>query len=55
MEVLPDVRLFPASWALVNASARAGLLVLGRGPRGLGPVAHAVAEFAECPVALVAQ
>ncbi|MCM2425127.1 universal stress protein [Streptomyces sp. RKAG337] len=53
VDVLPDVRLFTASWALVNASARAGLVVLGRGPAGLGRVGHAVAEFAESPVAFV--
>lgn len=53
VEVLPDVRLFTASWALVNASVRAGLVVLGRGAAGLGPVGHAVAEFAESPVAFV--
>ncbi|MFI9100984.1 universal stress protein [Streptomyces fildesensis] len=53
VDVLPDVRLFTASWALVNASAHAGLVVLGRGPDGLGPVGHAVAEFAESPVAFV--
>ncbi|MEU3459332.1 universal stress protein [Streptomyces sp. NPDC006733] len=53
VEVIPDVRLFTASWALVNASARAEMVVLGRGPDGLGPVGHAVAEFAESPVVFV--
>lgn len=53
VDVLPDVRLLTASRALVNASARAGLVVSGRGPDGLGPVGHALAEFAESPVAFV--
>ncbi|WP_285369850.1 hypothetical protein [Streptomyces sp. RKAG293] len=41
------------SCTAVRASAHAGLVVLGRGPDGLGPVGHAVAEFAESPVAFV--
>lgn len=57
--VLPDVVLLHPAQALVHASRRAGLLVLGRfsGPRAaerrLGPVAHAVLHHARCPVAVV--
>lgn len=57
--VLPDVVLLHPAQALVHASERAALLVLGRlsGPRAderrLGPVAHAVLHHARCPVAVV--
>ncbi|WP_329138895.1 universal stress protein [Streptomyces sp. NBC_01476] len=53
--VLPDVRLLGPADALVRASADAGLLVVGRGPRhssGLGSVAHAVAHHSACPLLL---
>ncbi|MFI9604083.1 universal stress protein [Streptomyces sp. NPDC052043] len=57
--VLPDVVLLHPAYALVHASRRAGLLVVGRraSPRAaeqrLGPVAHAVLHHARCPVAVV--
>jgi nucleotide-binding universal stress UspA family protein len=59
VSVLPDVVLLHPAHALVHASQRADLLVLGRlsGPRAaerrLGPVAHAVLHHAHCPVAVV--
>ncbi|TJZ90533.1 universal stress protein [Actinacidiphila oryziradicis] len=51
--VTPDVRLLGAAQALVTASARADLLVIGRARRCLDGVPHAVAHHACCPVALV--
>lgn len=57
--VRPDVVLLHPAYALVRASRRADLLVLGRGPGPrphtprLGPVAHAVLHHAYCPVAVV--
>lgn len=57
--VLPDVVLLHPAYALVRASRRADLLVVGRnsaprtpGPR-LGRVAHAVLHHARCPVVVV--
>ncbi|MCQ4083870.1 universal stress protein [Streptomyces sp. RB6PN25] len=57
--VVPDVVLLHPAHALVNASHRAGLLVLGRrssrraAERRLGPVAHAVLHHSHCPVIVV--
>ncbi|MEU7057162.1 universal stress protein [Streptomyces sp. NPDC046197] len=57
--VLPDVVLLHPADALVRASQRADLLVLGRrssprtAERRLGPVAHAVLHHAHCPVVVV--
>ncbi|MDF3298555.1 universal stress protein [Streptomyces tropicalis] len=57
--VLPDVVLLHPAHALVQASRRADLLVLGRrsglraGERRLGPVAHAVLHHAHRPVVVV--
>lgn len=59
VSVLPDVVLLHPAYALVHASRRAGLLVVGRraSPRAaeqrLGPVAHAVLHHAHCPVVVV--
>ncbi|MFJ2736729.1 MULTISPECIES: universal stress protein [unclassified Streptomyces] len=59
VSVLPDVVLLHPAHALVHASQRAGLLVVGRrtSPRAaeqrLGPVAHAVLHHSHCPVAVV--
>jgi nucleotide-binding universal stress UspA family protein len=53
--VLADVRLLGAADALVRASARAAVLVVGRGREPgqcLGGVAHAVAHHAGCPILL---
>ncbi|WNE97551.1 universal stress protein [Streptomyces luomodiensis] len=56
---VPDVILLNPAEALVRASERAGLLVLGRRTATrptelrLGPVAHAVLHHAHCPVAVV--
>jgi nucleotide-binding universal stress UspA family protein len=56
---LLDVLLLHPAQALVTASHRAGLLVLGRrsalrvAERKLGPVAHAVLHHACCPVVIV--
>ncbi|MET8546621.1 universal stress protein [Kitasatospora sp. NPDC004799] len=58
VEVVEDVRL-GAARALVEASAGAALVVVGRGRRPiefgprLGRVAHAVLHHAEAPVAVV--
>ncbi|MFI2607606.1 universal stress protein [Kitasatospora sp. NPDC018619] len=58
VEVVEDVQL-GAARALVEASAGAGLVVVGRGRRSvefgprLGRVAHAVLHHAEAPVAVV--
>jgi nucleotide-binding universal stress UspA family protein len=57
--VLPDVVLLHPAYALVHASQRADLLVLGRrsspraAERRLGPVAHAVLHHSRCPVVVV--
>ena len=57
--VAPDVVLLGPAQALVRASERARLLVVGRrtsprmAERRLGPVAHAVLHHAHCPVAAV--
>lgn len=51
--VVADVRLFGPAKALVTASARADLLVVGRTGRALYGVPHAVAHHAHCPVVLV--
>ncbi|MFE9454196.1 universal stress protein [Streptomyces sp. NPDC006739] len=57
--VLPDAVLLHPAYALVHASQRADLLVLGRrssqraAERRLGPVAHAVLHHSRCPVVVV--
>ncbi|MFC9222925.1 universal stress protein [Streptomyces hygroscopicus] len=57
--VVPDVVLLNPAEALVRASERAGLLVIGRRTATrptelrLGPVAHAVLHHARCPLAVV--
>ncbi|EXU65303.1 universal stress protein UspA [Streptomyces sp. PRh5] len=57
--VVPDVVLLNPAEALVRASERADLLVIGRRTATrptqlrLGPVAHAVLHHARCPVAVV--
>ncbi|MEU1317126.1 universal stress protein [Streptomyces tibetensis] len=57
--VSTDLMLLHAAEALLNASRRADLLVIGRrtDPRAaegrLGPVAHAVLHHARCPVTVV--
>ncbi|WP_406176230.1 universal stress protein [Streptomyces sp. NBC_00996] len=57
--VLADVVLLHPAYALVNASQRADLLVLGRrsspqaAERRLGPVAHAVLHHSRCPVVII--
>ncbi|MCQ9130153.1 MULTISPECIES: universal stress protein [Streptomyces] len=59
VEVVESIRLVSAAKAGVQASADAGLLVVGRrGPRHgetphLGPVAHAAIHHGRCPVAVV--
>lgn len=58
VKVSHRVENVPAAQALVEASTRADLLVLGRplagaGARGRGAVRHAVLHHAECPVAVV--
>ncbi|MFE4418006.1 universal stress protein [Streptomyces sp. NPDC056817] len=59
VSVLPDVVLLHPAYALVHASRRACLLVVGRraSPRAaeqrLGPVAHAVLHHSHCPVVVV--
>ncbi|MFJ1706658.1 universal stress protein [Kitasatospora sp. NPDC088346] len=57
VEVRADTEPSGAGLLLVEASAKARLLVLGRRPSApggrLGPVAHAVLHHAACPVALV--
>lgn len=52
-DVYEDVRLQSPPAALVHASASAGLLVVGRAGRTLGPTLDAVLEHTECPVAVV--
>jgi nucleotide-binding universal stress UspA family protein len=51
--VVADVRLLGPAKALVTASARAELLVVGRPGESLNGVPHAVAHHAHCPVVLV--
>ncbi|MEV6211832.1 universal stress protein, partial [Kitasatospora sp. NPDC051914] len=57
VEVHEDVEHAGPGRVLVDASAKARLLVLGRRPVGpvvmLGPVVHAVLHHAACPVAVV--
>ncbi|MFE9425774.1 universal stress protein [Kitasatospora sp. NPDC006697] len=57
VEVVADTEGAAPGPALVEASAKARLLVLGRRPTDqvglLGPVAHAVLHHADCPVAVV--
>jgi nucleotide-binding universal stress UspA family protein len=57
VEVVPDTDCTGAGLALVEASAKARLLVVGRRRTVwvglLGPVAHAVLHHAACPVAVV--
>lgn len=53
VDVYEDVRLQSPSAALVQASASAGLLVVGRAGRTLGPTVRDVLEHTECPVAVV--
>jgi nucleotide-binding universal stress UspA family protein len=52
-DVYEDVRLQSPSAALVQASASAGLLVVGRAGRTLGPTVRDVLEHTACPVAVV--
>jgi nucleotide-binding universal stress UspA family protein len=51
--VYEDLRLQSPAAALVQASASAELLVIGRAGRTLGPALHAVLEHTACPVAVV--
>lgn len=51
--VVADVRLLGPAKALVTASARAELLVVGRPGGPLNGVPHSVAHHAHCPVVLV--
>jgi nucleotide-binding universal stress UspA family protein len=51
--VYEDLRLQSPPAALVQASASADLLVVGRAVRTLGPTLHAVLEHTACPVAVV--
>lgn len=53
VDVYEDVRLQSPSAALVQASASAGLLVVGRGGGTLGPTLRSVLEHTGCPVAVV--
>jgi nucleotide-binding universal stress UspA family protein len=53
VDVYEDVRLQSPSAALVQASASAGLLVVGRAGLSLGSTLRAVLEHTECPVAVV--
>jgi nucleotide-binding universal stress UspA family protein len=57
VEVVEEAEPAGAGLLLVEASAKARLLVLGRSPAApagrLGPIAHAVLHHAGCPVALV--
>lgn len=57
VQVIEDAERGGAGQVLVEASAKARLVVLGRHDGaplgGLGPVAHAVLHHAACPVALV--
>ncbi|WP_416955894.1 universal stress protein [Streptomyces sp. Agncl-13] len=51
--VYEDLRLRSPAAALVQASASAELLVIGRAGHTLGPTLHAVLEHTACPVAVV--
>ena len=53
VRVHEDVRLKSPSSALVQASACAELLVVGRTGTSLGPTLHAVLDHTQCPVAVV--
>ncbi|MFI6116681.1 universal stress protein [Kitasatospora sp. NPDC051164] len=57
VQVVADAEPGGAGQVLVDASAKARLVVLGRGHAAslgrLGPVAHAVLHHAACPVVLV--
>ncbi|MFD9282582.1 universal stress protein [Streptomyces mirabilis] len=53
VDVYEDVRLQSPSAALLQASASAELLVVGRAGRTLGPTVRAVLEQTACPVAVV--
>ena len=53
VRVLEDVLLFSASDALVRASARAELVVVGRHGPALGRTAHNLVHHTKCPVAVV--
>ncbi|MEV4611579.1 universal stress protein [Kitasatospora sp. NPDC049258] len=57
VQVVADIEGAGPGRVLVEASAKARLLVLGRRPTDragvLGPVAHAVLHHADCPVAVV--
>lgn len=53
VRVYEDLRLQNPAAALVQASASAELLVIGRAGRTLGPALHAVLEHTACPVAVV--
>ncbi|MED7827832.1 universal stress protein, partial [Streptomyces chiangmaiensis] len=54
LHVLADVRLFTPAQALLQGSASAGLVVVGRGLRGgPGTVAPLLLRDARCPVAVV--
>lgn len=53
VHVYEDVRLQSPSAALVQASASAELLVVGRAGRTLGTTVRDVLEHTECPVAVV--
>ncbi|MEV0220406.1 universal stress protein [Streptomyces sp. NPDC050704] len=53
VSVLEDVLLKSPSAALVQASAAAALLVVGRTGTALGATLHAVLDHTECPVAVV--
>ncbi|MQS16244.1 universal stress protein [Streptomyces kaniharaensis] len=57
VEVVADTECASPGRVLVESSAKARLLVLGRRPGDrvawLGPVAHAVLHHADCPVAVV--
>ncbi|MFF2514582.1 universal stress protein [Streptomyces sp. NPDC058086] len=53
VDVYEDVRLQSPSAALVQASASAELLVVGRAGRTLGPTVGDVLEHTECPVAVI--
>ncbi|MFI6495219.1 universal stress protein [Streptomyces sp. NPDC050564] len=55
VDVYEDVRLQSPSAALVQASASAGLLVVGRGGTTVGCTLQALLNHTKCPVAVVPQ